>query len=410
MNTLKPLLVIAILAGIGYGAYTRINSGPTSPPPGMPEGWDAGPNVQVTPGAPATGGGWPTAVPPATASLAPSYGAPAATATIAPPYTDPAAPASAPPFTSPDPNSAIAPPQPAPVAAPPAGVSTEPYASAAPPVPATASGAVQADPTQASPAQYAASIPEALRNQAASSDAGASATFATTLDSARRELEAGHLPEAHRQLSQWYDDPRLSQPEQEQLNEMLDQVAGTVIYSTQSVLDAPHEVQQGERLEDIGRLYNVPWQLLAKINGIEDPQNLRAGERLKIVRGPFTATVSLDKRVLTLWLNGLYAGRFAVGLGRDIPAGEGEFSVTDKVSNPTYHGLDRTMEADDPNNPLGERWISLDSPNLKMGIHGTKDAANVRNADLPGSICLGPRDAEDVYDILSVGSKVVVRR
>lgn len=254
-------------------------------------------------------------------------------------------------------------------------------------------------------------MPNALRNPAETpTDLGASATFASTLESARRELDAGHLPEAHRQLSMWYDDPRLSPIEQEQLNQMLDQVAGTLIYSTQSILDAPHDVQPGERLEDIARSYNIPWQLLAKINGIEDPQNLRVGERLKVLRGPFTAVLSLDKRVLTLWLNGLYAGRFAVGLGRDIPAAEGEFAVDEKVANPTYNGVDRAMEADDPNNPLGERWISLSGTNVKMGIHGTNDAANVGRADMPGCICLGPRDVEDVYDILSVGSKVVVRR
>ena len=43
---------------------------------------------------------------------------------------------------------------------------------------------------------------------------------------------------------------------------------------------------------------------------------LREVPRLKVVKGPFSATVSLEKRQLTLMLGGMYAGRFPIGLGR----------------------------------------------------------------------------------------------
>ena len=37
VNSLKPLLIVAVLAGIGYGVYVRINSGSDAPPPaGVP--------------------------------------------------------------------------------------------------------------------------------------------------------------------------------------------------------------------------------------------------------------------------------------------------------------------------------------------------------------------------------------
>ena len=185
-------------------------------------------------------------------------------------------------------------------------------------------------------------------------------------------------------------------------------MAGTVVYSTQHLLDSPYEVQQGERLEDISQRYNVPWQLLAKINGIDDPQSLRPGERLKVMRGPFSATVSLEKRQLTLLLaDGSYAGRFAVGIGREQPPAEGVYAVSDKVVNPVYRGPQQTIGAGDPANPLGDRWIGLGS---SLGIHGTNRPDSIGRVDLPGSISLSPRDVEDVYDILSVGSKVTIRR
>lgn len=439
MNSLKPLLTVAVLAGIGYGVYVRINSGGEAvPPAGVASGWDA-PNVQLgEPGAPGTGGTPWTPGPGAGAAppFGPPRGAPVAPAAGgAPPYFPQspagAAPSSAPPF------GAGAAPQ---VAGPPHGVDQmpplpspgNPFANAPPsdpaavqqgaPPPAAAPGfdapgaqAPVAGQEYAPPAAGLPVSPGALGDRyntpsaqgVATQPAGGSG-FAAVMEAARRDLEAGQLASALRQLSTCYDQPQLSPGEQQQLNQLLDQVAGTVVYSTQHLLEPPYEIQAGERLEDIAERYNVPWRLLAKINGIDDPQSLRPGERLKMVRGPFNAVISLEKRQLTLMLaDGSYAGRFAIGLGGEHPAREGVYAVSDKVINPVYHGRDRAIAADDPSNPLGERWIGLGP---EMGIHGTNRPENIGRTDLPGSISLSPRDVEDVYDILGVGSKVTIRR
>jgi lipoprotein-anchoring transpeptidase ErfK/SrfK len=232
--------------------------------------------------------------------------------------------------------------------------------------------------------------------------------FARALEAAQRELEAGQMADALRQLSQWYGHPQLAPAEQQTLNQLLDQVAGTVVYSTQNLLEPPYEVQPGEKLEDIGDKYNVPWKLLAKINGIDDPAALRPGERLKVVRGPFQAVVSLEKREMTLMTaDGSYAGRFKIGIGAEHPPQEGTFPVSEKVVNPVYYGRDRAIGAEDAANPLGERWIGLGK---NMGIHGTNNPEGIGRNDLPGYISLSQRDIEDVYDILSLGSRVTIRR
>jgi LysM repeat protein len=231
--------------------------------------------------------------------------------------------------------------------------------------------------------------------------------FAAALDAVRHELDAGRLSEAHRQLSRWYDDPSLTPQEQQHLNELLDQLAGTVIYSTQNLMEPACEVQQGETLERIAQRYNVPWQLLAKINGIEDPHSLRPGERLKVVRGPFSAVINLEKHTLTLLLANAYAGRFPIGVGQDFPAPEGQYFINDKVVDPIYYGPGRTIGQGDPANPLGRRWLGLGG---QIGIHGTNDPRNIGQSGVPGSISMAARDVDDVFDILSEGSKVVIRR
>jgi lipoprotein-anchoring transpeptidase ErfK/SrfK len=233
-----------------------------------------------------------------------------------------------------------------------------------------------------------------------------SAEFDTALATAQAQLDQGQLAEAHLALSQWFGHPDLSAAQEAQLIGVLDQVAGTVVYSRQSLVVPAYQVQPGDTLEQIAQTNNVPWQLLAKINGIPDPQNLRAGDQLKVVRGPFAAVVELSKYRMSLWVEGRYAGRFPIGVGNLNNLPEGEFMVRGKVENPTYYG-DQVIDADDPNNPLGERLIDLGN---QIGIHGTNDPATIGSGETRGTIALGPRDVEDVYDILSIGSTVVIRR
>ncbi|MGD9720608.1 MAG: LysM peptidoglycan-binding domain-containing protein [Pirellulales bacterium] len=432
MNTLKPLLICAVLAGIGYGVYVRINSGSDTPPPGAPHEVSPPPEVQLGEAvAPGEASAWPAGAGGGTApAFAPPAGAPATpnAGGQAPPFAPGPAPnasvegGQAPPF---DPQTA-APPVDGQLA-PPAGVADVGVPGAAPPTDGASLTAPAGADRYAAPdaAPQTQTIPEAQvpdryrTDNTATPDAqmpaGAPAdqavptgTFVEAMDAAKRDLEAGQMANALAKLSVWYDDPRLSPGEQQQLNQLLDQVAGTVVYSTQHLLEPPCEVQPGERLEDIAQRYNVPWQLLAKINGIEDPANLRAGERLKVVRGPFNAVVNLQKRELTLTLpNGVYAGRFPIGLGQDQPPREGSYAVSDKVVDPVYHGRQRVAGAGDAANPLGNRWIGLGTD---LGIHGTDRAENIGRTVLPGSISLSPRDVEDVFDILATGSRVTIRR
>ena len=71
-----------------------------------------------------------------------------------------------------------------------------------------------------------------------------------------------------------------------------------------------------------------------------------------------------------------------------------------------YSNVGSIMVWRDPNNPLGERWIELGGG---MGIHGTNDPQTYQSDGGRGMIRLSPRDAEDVFDIVTVGSQVVIR-
>ena len=227
------------------------------------------------------------------------------------------------------------------------------------------------------------------------------------------KLDAGRLDEAHLALSTLYGSPDIPVEMDRQVIDLLDQLAGSVIFSRQHLLEPEYTVRLGETIEQIAQTHYVPWQLLVRINGIRDPKNLQPGQKLKVIRGPFSAVIDLTKYELTLMLKGRYAGRFPIGAGRDYANLAGSYVVSDKTTNPRYFGPDQMeIAAEDPNNPYGEFWIGLstqDGQPCGVGIHGTNDPANLHRTGSRGGICLDQQDIDDLFGILSVGSRVVIR-
>jgi lipoprotein-anchoring transpeptidase ErfK/SrfK len=265
----------------------------------------------------------------------------------------------------------------------------------------------------ASPAPSAYALDSVEPDSAPSSPADDPAAEATTTETttfdrvmltAQAKIQDEQWYEALFTLSLHYNSADISEKDHQALLDLLDPLAGKVIYSTEHHIRPAHEVRRGETLKEIGKQYEIPWQLLANVNGIENPDVLVPGTKLKIVPGPFRAEVDLTRNELTLFVDRLYAGRFPISVGGDPAPQPGDYQVHDKQVGRTYYAGDgRTIPAEDPSNPFGQIWIDLGGD---VCIHGT---ANTGDARL-GCISLSPVDANDVYGILSRGSKVQIRR
>ena len=276
--------------------------------------------------------------------------------------------------------------------------------------PRTAEASRYSEP--AAPAEPLASLRDAPPPR--QEDQQAKQSFQRLMDQVSRDLEVGRLAEAHLALSQFYRKPGLDSQQARQVVQLLDQLAGTVIYSRQSLLEPPHVVRPGDTLQSIADHYNVPPELIANINGMRDPRGVQPGQELKVVRGPFHAVVHLADYELTLMLGGRYAGRFPITVGRDQPNLEGSYVIAGKGVAPTYYGPDgTTFDEHDQRNPLGNLWLGLGDragqPG-RIGIHGTNDPQTIGRDAPRGNIGLDQRDIQDVYGILSVGSRVVIQR
>ena len=403
-DSLKPLVVLVLLGTILYGAWSVVNNGPGTAAVGPAEPARAdlasapafAPQVEI----PAAPGAIPAAAPQASAAQAASN-----VAGSMPPF--PGAAGLPPATTTP---AMAAPPSAAATNAAPTYLNA--FSAAAP----VANAAALADINSprvgglTSPRAGDTVVPpvSAFAPPDAPQTPPPSAAFASAWADAHDKLAAGRYAEALAELSTWHDDPSLGLEESQRLEDLLGQLAGTVIYSQQDLLLPPHVVQPGETLLSVAAPLAVPWQLLAKINGVEDPARLVPGESLKLVRGPFDAVVSVSRRRLSLQVGGNYAGSFPVVVGRQIRERVG--SAVPVVS---------VQQGDAPAEQAGPAiqvaWAQAGPRSIGLAdglsIAGVADPATVSDDTVPGtSLIVADRDLAELADILGQGSRVLVRQ
>jgi len=218
-----------------------------------------------------------------------------------------------------------------------------------------------------------------------------------------QKMQQGDYLSAHRQLSEMYwKQPTL----RKLLKKRLDVTARSIYSAAQPHYIKPYIVQPGDQLRLIARKYEVPWEYLAKLNRT-DPKRIRPGQKLKVIKGPFSAVVSLSRFELTLHAHGYYVHQYKIGIGKPGTTPVGRFTIQEKLRNPTYYGPDGVVAADNPENPLGERWLGLGDG---YGIHGTIAPASIGRAVSRGGVRMHAADVAEVYDLLEVGSEVIIRR
>ncbi|WP_010585685.1 L,D-transpeptidase family protein [Schlesneria paludicola] len=224
------------------------------------------------------------------------------------------------------------------------------------------------------------------------------------LAAAEDKLAAGETLVAHREFSKLYWDHKEFRP---QLQEIIDSTARAIFFDAKPHYVDPYEVEPGNQLRVIAKKYQLSAEYLAKLNRV-DPRRIQIGQKLKVMKGPFGAVVDLKEFALTVHLQGYYVKRYEVGIGKDSSSPLGKFAVLDKMENPQYTDsrTGKVIEGNDPQNPLGKRWISLGN---SYGIHGTIDPDSIGKAESRGCIRMRDRDIIEVYDFLVKGSEVMLR-
>jgi lipoprotein-anchoring transpeptidase ErfK/SrfK len=162
----------------------------------------------------------------------------------------------------------------------------------------------------------------------------------------------------------------------------------------------------------------VPHEVIMSINGIPAPEKIRAGQKLKIPRGPFHARIYKSDFRLDVYLGDVYVRSYRVGLGATGSTPEGIWRVKERLPNPTYYPSasatdKRIIPPDDPNNPLGEHWIGLEGIDGAAvghdgyGIHGTIEPDSIGKAVSLGCVRMHNEDVAALFGMLLPGKSQV---
>jgi LysM repeat protein len=199
-----------------------------------------------------------------------------------------------------------------------------------------------------------------------------------------------------------------------QLSELAEKWLFSRTIFPQDRLCGSYKVKPGDLLSTIGKQFKVPYEILMEINKIGRPGALQTGETIKVINGPFHARVYRSTFTMDLYLQNTFVRSFPVGLGKpgmETPTGLWAVKADGKLIAPTWTDpiTGKTYEAEDPDYPLGSRWIGLEG--LKgdtvgrtgFAIHGTKDSNEIGIAGSQGCIRLHNGNAILLYNLLAPG-------
>ncbi len=196
-----------------------------------------------------------------------------------------------------------------------------------------------------------------------------------------------------------------------QLAQLADKWLFSIKIFPQDRLCSSYMVRRGELLSTISKRHKVPYEILQEINSIYRPESLRAGEKIKVINGPFHARIYRSSFTMDLFLQNTYVRSFRVGLGkpgRETPTGLWRVRPGGKLKTPTWTDPDtgKVYKAEDPDYPLGSRWIGLEGikgdavGRTGIAFHGTKDPDLIGEAGSRGCIRLDNGDVILVYNLL----------
>jgi len=177
-----------------------------------------------------------------------------------------------------------------------------------------------------------------------------------------------------------------------------------------------YEVQAGDSLVAVRKHViaerpelNLCTGLIARANQLRDENTIYPGQKLRIPLDPVHTRVDLSARFMLYYHGDEVVCAWPVTIGREGKTKPGDYTVGQKKERPMWFPQGRPpVPFGEPENPLGTRWIAWDGSN-GLGYHGTSEAEQIGKEASDGCIRLRNRDVEVLFEILPVGSPIVVQ-
>jgi lipoprotein-anchoring transpeptidase ErfK/SrfK len=173
----------------------------------------------------------------------------------------------------------------------------------------------------------------------------------------------------------------------------------------------PHQV--GRRLEVSTAGSRLVHALLAGDHEVRLPVEL-SQPTLRTEQFNKVILVHTGANRLDLYLDGKLSKSYPVATGTPgYPTPHGQFQITAKRMNPSWGNPWAPWSMDmpayigpGPNNPLGTRAMNLSIGGIR--IHGTPDSGSIGGPASHGCIRMYMHDAEELFDIIDVGTPVLI--
>jgi lipoprotein-anchoring transpeptidase ErfK/SrfK len=169
-----------------------------------------------------------------------------------------------------------------------------------------------------------------------------------------------------------------------------------------------HEIVPGDSLGKLARKYNTTPQLIKRANGLKSDV-IRSGERLRIWTASFTVLINKSQNVLFLKSGEEVFKIYHVSTGKDNITPAGAFKIATKIENPVwFKNGGPPIPSESPDNELGSRWMGFDT-DPHYGIHGTLHPETIGRQVTDGCVRMKNEDVEEIFDIIPVGTEVVIQ-
>ncbi|RKY33662.1 MAG: hypothetical protein DRP68_01540 [Candidatus Omnitrophota bacterium] len=164
-------------------------------------------------------------------------------------------------------------------------------------------------------------------------------------------------------------------------------------------------VKPNDTLIKIAKRFNTTVELIKRANGLTS-DIIKPAQRLKVNVCKFSLVIDKSQNCLFLKRNNEVIKTYIVATGKDNSTPTGKFKIVNKIKNPTWFKTGAVIPPDSPQNILGSRWLGLDIKGY--GIHGTKEPDNLGKQITLGCIRMANQDVEELYDILPLGTEVII--
>ncbi|MCA9429156.1 MAG: L,D-transpeptidase, partial [Candidatus Omnitrophica bacterium] len=109
--------------------------------------------------------------------------------------------------------------------------------------------------------------------------------------------------------------------------------------------------------------------------------------------------------------------QYPIGIGKmEWRTKEGEYMVSNKAMHPPWPDPEtgRILKYEDPEYPLGERWLGLSPPGQPsvrtgLGIHGTNEPDTIGTSSSAGCVRLRNEDVIEAFAIIRQNSRVMIQ-